>query len=561
MGLDRVMAESTSTAVPVRVAVLGGLGEIGLNLMVIECAGRAILVDCGVMFPDEPLLGSGLLIPDFSWLESRRFEIDAIVLTHAHEDHIGALPYLLRVVSAPIYGTAVTLAFVRRRIAESNVSDPDLRAIAPRRSFSAGPFTIEPIRVTHSTPDSIALAIRTPAGTIVHTGDFKIDDSPVDGQIFDRERFAELGREGVALLLSDSTNVERAGRSGSESSLKPILREIMSRAQGRFFLSAFSSHLHRIRQVTEVARECGRRVVPLGRRMAESVRLGSETGQLGFAPGMFLEPGEAEFMTQRNLAYLASGSQGEPLSALARVAAGAHPRVAVEPGDVVVLSSRFIPGNEKTIGGVINGLYKLGAEVYYESVAPVHVSGHASRDELEEMIALVRPRSFVPIHGEYRHLSRHLALAIEAGVPERNCFLLEDGDTLILDGVGARRGRVVEAGRVIIEGGEEGDPALVGERRVLAREGAITAVVVVSAKTGKLLADPYLISRGVVSGNGTSEHIRRAREELAARLLQYRGPFTAGDIALKEEITRAVRRYFSDEIDKRPVVIPVVVEV
>jgi ribonuclease J len=556
------MAESTSTATPVRIAALGGLGEIGLNLMVLECAGRGVIIDCGVMFPEEPLLGSGVYIPELAWLESSRIKFDGIILTHAHEDHIGALPHLLRRLKAPVYGSGVTLAFVRRRIAEAGFAcEAELRPMYPRRAFDLGPFNIEPIRVTHSTPDSMALAIRTPAGIIIHTGDFKIDEAPVDGQLFDRERFAELGQEGVALLLSDSTNVERTGRSGSESSLKPILREIVSRTRRRFFLSSFSSHLHRIRQVAEVSREFGRRVVPLGRRMAESVRLGAETGQLGFAPGMFIEPGEAEFLEGDRLAYLASGSQGEANSALARIAAGTHPKVALEPGDIVVLSSRFIPGNERTIGTLINRLYKSGAEVMYESVAPVHVSGHASRDELSEMVALTRPANFVPIHGEYRHLSRHVTLAIESGVPERNCFLLEDGDTLILDGAGAHRGRAVEAGRVVIEGGEPGDPALLGERRILARDGTVTAVLVVSAKTGKVVAGPNLVSRGLVSGDGTSEHMRRAREELAARLALYRGPMSAGEITLKDEVTRAVRRYFSDELDKRPLVIPLIVEV
>jgi ribonuclease J len=556
------MAESTSTATPVRIAALGGLGEIGLNLMVLECAGRGVIIDCGVMFPEEPLLGSGVYIPELAWLESSRIKFDGIILTHAHEDHIGALPHLLRRLKAPVYGSGVTLAFVRRRIAEAGFAcEAELRPMYPRRAFDLGPFNIEPIRVTHSTPDSMALAIRTPAGIIIHTGDFKIDEAPVDGQLFDRERFAELGQEGVALLLSDSTNVERTGRSGSESSLKPILREIVSRTRRRFFLSSFSSHLHRIRQVAEVSREFGRRVVPLGRRMAESVRLGAETGQLGFAPGMFIEPGEAEFLEGDRLAYLASGSQGEANSALARIAAGTHPKVALEPGDIVVLSSRFIPGNERTIGTLINRLYKSGAEVMYESVAPVHVSGHASRDELSEMVALTRPANFVPIHGEYRHLSRHVTLAIESGVPERNCFLLEDGDTLILDSAGAHRGRAVEAGRVVIEGGEPGDPALLGERRILARDGTVTAVLVVSAKTGKVVAGPNLVSRGLVSGDGTSEHMRRAREELAARLALYRGPMSAGEITLKDEVTRAVRRYFSDELDKRPLVIPLIVEV
>jgi ribonuclease J len=546
----------------VRIVALGGLGEIGLNLMAIECAGRALIIDCGLMFPDEPGLGLGTYIPEMTWLERSRVAVDAVVLTHAHEDHIGAVPHLLRRFNVPVYGTDVTLAFTRRRLTDAEFDDPvDLRTIAPRQTFEAGPFTIEPIRVTHSTPNSIALAIRTPAGTIVHTGDFKIDETPVDGELFDRKRFAELGAEGVALLLSDSTNVERPGRSGSESSLKPVLREVTSRARGRVFLSAFSSHLHRIRQVLEVSREFGRRVVPLGRAMAESVRLGLETGQLQFAQSMFVEPGEAEFIDAHRLTYLASGSQGEPLSALAKLASDAHPRVHVESGDVVVLSSRFIPGNERTINTLVNRLYRQGADVLYDAVAPVHVSGHAGQDELAEMIALTRPRYFVPIHGEYRHLSRHVALAIAAGVPEHNCFLLEDGDSLVLNGNEARRGTTVEAGRVALEGVDNGDPAVVGERRLLARDGTVTAVVVLSAKTGRIVAGPDLLSRGLVSGDGTSAHMRRAKEELIRRLGTLGGSLHANDPRVKEEIVRAVRRYFSDELGKRPLVIPYVTEV
>src|SRR5216684_5313197 len=316
---------------PVKIVPLGGLGEIGLNLLVLECARHAIIIDAGVMFPEERGLGLGRLLPDVSYLEHSKAQLDAIILTHAHEDHIGALPYLLRKSPAPVYGTDVTLAFVRRALSEEGPVGADLRPLSPGTEVLAGPFRVEPVRVTHSTPDSAALAIRTPAGLIVHSGDFKIDPSPVDGVHFDSERFAQLGAEGVELLLSDSTNVERDGRCGSESSLKPLLREMITRTRGKFVLSSFSSHLHRIRQVAEVAHEAGRYVVPLGRRMAESVRLGMEAGQLNLPTGTFIDSREADFLEPRKLAYIATGSQGEPLSALTKLAMDSHP--AVKLGD------------------------------------------------------------------------------------------------------------------------------------------------------------------------------------------------------------------------------------
>jgi ribonuclease J len=555
------MVLDASTSAPVRIVPLGGLGEIGLNLTVLEYAGRAVVIDAGVMFPEERGLGLGVLAPDLTYLERSGLEILAVILTHAHEDHVGALPHLLRRFNVPVYGTELTLAFARRRLDEDGLIGARMSVIEPRQRLEFGPFAIEPLRVTHSTPDSLALAIATPAGLIVHNGDFKIDPAPIDGQLFDRERFAELGAQGVALLLSDSTNVERAGRSGSESSIRPVLREIIARVRGKFFLSVFSSHIHRIRQLTDVSREAGRRVVPLGRRMAESVRLGSELGQLPFPPGTFIEPAEAQFLESRRLTYLASGSQGESLSALARIAADTHPRVRVEPGDTVVLSSRFIPGNERTINTLVNHLSKRGAEIFYEAVAPVHVSGHASRDELAEMIALVRPKYFVPIHGEYRHLRRHMALAIESGIPEANCFLLEDGEPLVLSADAAHRARVVEAGRVLVEDGEFGDPALLGERRTLGRDGTVFAVVAVSAGSGAIVAGPELVSRGIVIGDGTSIHMRRARAQLAERLNRIEGPFRAEGTLLREEIVHALRNYFSHALGKRPLIVPHIMEV
>jgi ribonuclease J len=552
------MADSKS--IPVRVAPLGGLGEIGLNLMVLECAGSAIVIDAGVMFPEERVLGLGLLLPDLRYLEKTRPKIEGIVLTHAHEDHLGALPHLLRSFPAPVYGTKVTLAFARRALNEDGFAGADLRELTPRVEIALGPFRVEPVRVTHSTPNSVALAIRTPAGLIVHTGDFKIDPAPVDGVLFDAERFTQLGEEGVTLLLSDSTNVEREGRGGSESSLKPILHDLIRRTRGRFFLSSFSSHLHRIRQLAEAAHDAGRYVVPLGRRMAESVRLGMELGELNLPPGTFVDRAEADFLEPRRLAYIASGSQGEPRSALAKLATDTHPAVRIDDGDVVVMSSRLIPGNERTIHTMINRLYKRGAEIFYDGVAPVHVSGHACRDELAEMIRLTRPRYFVPIHGEYRHLAKHLTLAARNGVAERDCFLLEDGETLVMTGREVRRGARVEAGRIVADGETFGDPSLIGERRVLAHDGTVIALLAISAVTGEIVGGPDLLSRGVASGDGASPYLIEAKHDLIERLRHLNG-YARDGVRLREEMARSLRRYFADALGKRPLIVPYVMEV
>lgn len=552
---------ATTGTDPVNIVPLGGLGEIGLNLMVIEYGRSAIIIDAGVMFSEDRALGVGLLLPDLHYLEARRLTIEATFLTHAHEDHLGALSYLLHKFPAPVYGSAVTLAFARRSLTENGPAGADLRTLTAGQPIHAGPFEIEPVRVTHSTPDAMALAIRTPAGIIVHSGDFKIDPSPVDGVTFDTERFAQLGAEGVALLLSDSTNVERTGHSGSESSLKPLLRDLITRTRGKFILSSFSSHLHRIRQLAEVAHETGRYVVPLGRRMAESVRMGFETGQLNLPAGTFIDPAEAEFLEPRRLAFMATGSQGEPLSALAKLATDSHPVVRLSENDLIVLSSRFIPGNERAIHSVINHLFKRGAQVLYDGVAPVHVSGHAYRDELSELIRLVRPRHFVPIHGEYRHLALHVRVAIEAGVPARNCFLLENGDTLLLSSQGASRGRSVHAGRIALEGEEFHGQDLIRERRTLAHDGTVVAILAISARNGKIMAGPDLLSRGVVEGDGTSPYMAQARTEVNARLQGLIGFAGADNARLRDEMTRALRRYFSDAIGKRPLIVPYVMEV
>ena len=537
---------------------LGGFGEIGLNLLAIECGEDTLIIDAGVMFPEERWLGTDLLIPELAHLARGRRRFLGVILTHAHEDHIGALPFLLRRFAMPVYGSELTLAFARRRVQDRGGGlSASFNKIEPRLPFKLGPFQIEALRVTHSTPDSVALAIDTPAGLIIHSGDFKIDETPVDRVAFDRKRFAELGERGVSLLLSDSTNVEREGRSASESSLKPVLREVITRTRGKFFLSSFSSHIHRIRQVAEVSHEVGRRVVPLGRSMVQSTRIGIDLGHLSFPVGTFVDRNAADTLDRERLTFLASGSQGEPLSALVKIAADSHPRVRLEPGDTVVLSSRFIPGNERTINRLINQLYKRGAEVYYDAVAPVHVTGHACRDELSELIRLTRPKYFVPIHGEYRHLARHVSLAIESGVPENNCYLLENGEPLVIDETGARRAAEVETGRVAVTEAGLGGLEVLRERQALAREGTVVAVVAVSRQSGEIIAGPNLISRGFTSGDGTSPVMREARAAAASDLAR----LGTGTDEVEGELKRSLEQFFSAEVGRCPAVVPCVIKV
>ncbi len=543
----------------VKLVALGGLGEIGLNLMVLESAGEAIVIDAGVMFPEQRSLGVDLLIPEMGYLDRRR--IAAVVLTHAHDDHIGALPFVLRRFPVPVYGSELTLAFARQRLLERAPGrEYDLRVVRARETFEAGPFRIEALRVTHSTPDSLMLAIDTPAGMIVHTGDFKIDDAPVDGERCDLARLGELANRGVRLLLSDSTNVERSGRTDSESSLKPTMRDLMRKARGKILLSGFSSHLHRFRQFAEVCHEQGRRVAVLGRRISETTRIGMETGHLQLPPGTFIDDREIPAHPDQRLGLLTGGSQAEPMSAMVRIAAGVHPRVRLSEGDVVVLSSRFIPGNERLIHRLINDLYRLGAEVYYEGVAPVHVSGHASRDELAEIIRIVRPDCFVPIHGEYRHLKRHIDLAVECGLAPQSCFLLQDGEPLIIDRANAWRGAAVESGRTLWDGQALEPQALLYERAALARSGTVAVMLVVDHRSGEILAGPDLISRGFLSGDGSSQHMLRAREELRRTLDERLAGHRRPDRELKDEVVRALRAYFAEEVGRTPVILPWVAE-
>jgi len=464
----------------VRLIPLGGLGEIGLNMMLVESGDDLIAIDCGLMFPDDELPGIDHVIPDFTYALERRTGFRAVVLTHGHEDHIGALPYLLRELPVPVYGTPLTLALVAERLREHGLLETaDLRSIRPRDRIQAGVFGIEPIRVTHSIADGIGLAIDTPAGTIVHTGDFKLDPSPLDGEAPDYRRFAELGERGVTVLCSDSTNVDRPGHTRSEVEVGQALGGRFDVATGRIIVATFASHIHRIQQVLTLAARTDRRVALLGMSMQRNVTIAADLGYLQVPPAIVVPLEELASLPARQQVILSTGSQGEPHSALALMAAGEHKYVKVERGDLVIISARVIPGHERTIGRVVNALYRLGAEVLYEDNAFVHVSGHASQDDLKLMMSLTRPRYFVPVHGEYRHLLGHARLAESVGIAPERVFLMEDGMGLELSTADARVVGGFPAGRVLVDGKSVGDigAVVLRDRQLLAEDGLIAVSV------------------------------------------------------------------------------------
>ncbi len=546
-----------------RIIPLGGLGEIGMNLLVVAYGNDAIGIDCGVMFPEKDMLGIDLVIPDTTFVRELGDGFRAIFLTHGHEDHIGALPYVLRERPVPVYGTPMTLALVREKLGEHGLlHSVPLRDLPLRTPVDVGPFRVEAVHVTHSIVDAVALAIRTPAGTIVHTGDFKIDHTPLAGAPSDLRRFGELGETGVLLLLSDSTNVEREGSTPSERTVGECLESIFRRSTGAVFVTTFASHIHRIQQVLDVSQRLGRRVALVGRSLNVNVALASEIGHLRLPPDGLADLTEIRDLPPEAVTILATGSQAEPLSALMRIAMDDHPHVHARPGDTVVLSSRVIPGNERAIANLVNHFYRRGADVVTQRQAPCHVSGHASREELQLMLSLTRPRYFVPVHGEYRHLVQHCRLARDVGVPEAHCFLLENGHVLTTDGRAAARGEPVRAGRVFVDGkgvGDVGDVVL-RDRRHLSADGFVLAVLAVDLRSGNVLAGPDLVSRGVLLEDVNPDYLQRARTAVLEALDKINPESRTDPDEVREEMRKALRRFFNRTLGRRPVVLPFVVE-
>jgi ribonuclease J len=544
----------------VRLVPLGGLGEIGLNMMLVEFGDDLLAVDCGLMFPDDEMPGIDYVIPDFSYALAKRDGFRAVVFTHGHEDHIGALPYLLRQAAVPVYGTPLTLALVAEKLREHGLADTaELRPLRPRRTVEIGPFTIEPIRVTHSIVDGIGLAIETPAGTVLHSGDFKLDPTPLDGEPADVARFAELGDRGVLVLCSDSTNVDRPGHTRSEAEVGEALAARFEGAAGRIILATFASHIHRVQHVLRLAARFGRRVAILGMSMQKNVRIAAELGYLDVPEGVVVPLEELATLPPSRQVVLSTGSQGEPHSAIALMAAGEHKSIEVERGDLVILSSRVIPGNERTIGRVINALYRLGAEVLWEDNAFVHVSGHASQDELRRMLELTRPRYFMPVHGEYRHLLGHARLAADAGIPEDRIFLLEDGTGLEASTSGARAVTGYPTGRVLVDGKGVGDigAVVLRDRQILAEDGVI-AISVTITPDGRLRAGPEIASRGFVYVRENEALLDELKAVVVAALASPAAPGGADRAAVAAVVRTSIRRVITQRFQRKPVVLPIV---
>ncbi|HEY8495666.1 MAG TPA: ribonuclease J [Limnochordales bacterium] len=543
---------------------LGGLGEIGKNMWVVETQDDIVIIDAGVMFPEEDMLGVDLVIPDISYLKERKNKVRGILLTHGHEDHIGALPYVLKELNVPVYGTRLTLGLVNNRLQEHALDGVRLVEVRAGDRVRIGGLTFELIHVNHSIADVVAIAIPTPAGHIVFATDFKFDQTPIDGRPADVQRLAELGKQGVLALFSDSTNAERPGYTLSEKVVGDSFMDVFRTAPGRILVATFASNVHRMQQVFDAAAAFNRKVCVIGRSMVNVVRIASELGYLRFPEGMLIDASELDRYPHEQLTILTTGSQGEPMSALSRMAAGEHRQVEIVPGDTVVISAHPIPGNERLVGKTINQLYKLGAEVIYYAFSGIHVSGHASQEELKWMLNLCRPRYFVPIHGEYRMLWHHARLAREVGVPEDHIFLLDLGDVLefTAEGQAAVTGRV-SAGQVLVDGLGVGDVGTVvlRDRRQLSQDGILIAVVTIDKRTGAVVAGPDIVSRGFVYVRESEGLLEEARERLLATLSERHGQPLTEWATVKNSMREVLSRFLYERTKRRPIILPVVMEV
>jgi len=543
---------------------LGGLGEIGLNMMVVEYGDTIFVIDAGIMFPEAYMLGVDYVIPDMDYLRQNRGRVSGVILTHAHEDHIGALPFLLKEINVPVFGTPFTLGIVRHKLEEHDLLvAASLHEVLPRERLKIGPFEVEFIRVNHSVVDGVGLAIRTPVGMVVHTGDFKMSQTVVEGMLTDVNRFAQCGEEGVLALLSDSTNVEKDGHTISAQEIGAELSRITETATGRIIVALFASNIARIQQIVNIARMRNRKVVFNGRSIEVSVAIARKLGYLHVPEGMEIGIDEVNSFPDDEIIMITTGSQGEPMSALARMAAGTHKQIKIHDEDKVILSSKFIPGNEKAIANIINNLYRRGADVVYEKISNIHVSGHAFREELKMMLNLTKPKFFMPIHGEYRHLVLHSRLARQVGIPEDHLVLAQNGQVIEL---GENRFQIrngIAAGRVLIDGKGIGDVgrSVLKERRLLSEEGLVVVNMAFDEETGIVVYGPDIVSRGFVFETETGYLLQDA-QCVVLEIVEDVTPDVPNRVdRIRKRIQTALRQYFFFTIGRRPVILPFLVEI
>jgi len=547
-----------------RIIPLGGLGEIGLNMMVFEYGDSMFIVDAGLMFPEDYMLGIDYVIPDMSYIKKLKSNILGVVLTHAHEDHIGALPYLLKEMNVPIYGTPFTLEIVRKKLEEHGIFAPvSLNEISPRSTLELGAFELEFIRVCHSAVDGVGIAIKTPVGLVIHTGDFKISHTSAAGMITDVNKFAQYGEKGVLALLSDSTNVEREGYTISDQEVGDTLGRISAGRKGRIIIGLFASSITRIQQVIDIAKAINRKVIFNGRSIETSVNIARELGHINIPEEMEIGIEQLSEFPDEEIIIITTGSQGEPMAALARMAAGTHKQIKIKKEDTVILSSKFIPGNEKAIAKIINDLYRRGADVIYEKISQIHVSGHAFQEELKLMINLTRPKHFIPIHGEYRHLVLHSRLAEQVGIAKENILLAENGQIIEFDENGGRVQNSIVTGRVLIDGKGVGDVgrSVLKERRDLSEDGLVIVNMALDEETGIVIFGPEIVSRGFVFETETGHLLEDAKCVILEIVEEISPEVPDRARKIRSKIPKALRKYFFFTIKRRPVILPFILEV
>lgn len=550
------------TAKKLKIIPLGGVGEIGKNMTVIEYGSDIIIVDCGMSFPDEEMPGIDVVIPDMTYIEKNAANVRGILITHGHEDHIGAVPYALQKLNVPVYATKLTIALIEQKLTEIKVDHADLNCVSPGDTIRLGCFSVEFIKTSHSIAGACALAINTPIGTLIHTGDFKVDYTPIDGEPIDIARLAYYGSRGVLALMSDSTNVENEGHTPSERGIGKTFEHCFDKAKGRVVVATFASNIYRIQQIADVAISFGRVVCFQGRSMVKIAEIAKELGYLQLPDESVVEVGQLKKYRDDQICVTTTGSQGEPMSGLFRMANSSH-KVNVGKGDMVIISASSIPGNEKSVGRVINQLYQHGAKVIYERMADVHVSGHACKEELKLMLTLTKPKFFIPVHGEARHLYQHKELAEELGIPEEDIFVTEIGDVVELTRNKGRIAGSVTAGSVMVDGSGVGDigNVVLRDRKLLSEDGIFTVVITLNKQTGALLAQPEILSRGFVYEKNSEELLKETRELVKAKAAQFEKNHRSSWSSIKNDIRNSIKNYLYERTKRRPMVMPIIIEI